>query len=153
MLRLRRGLKIKVCFTHDRNKTQIQHTPCHFHRYISESDPHSTRTDSPTLPTILTAVTLADGQLVLQLPLIKFRNSTDAGIVEDLSSYLISHLSRSLVDLWGTTVDFTTSFLHSSRFSAFRSTCCIFHPRPIHPVVLSSRCFLCLPLRLPPEDV
>ena len=33
----------------------------------------------------------------------------------------LSYLSRSLVDRWGTTVDFTTSFLHSSRFSAFRS--------------------------------
>ena len=35
--------------------------------------------------------------------------------------HLISHLSRSLADCWGTTVDVTTSFLHSSRFSAFRS--------------------------------
>ena len=33
----------------------------------------------------------------------------------------LSYLSRSLADRWGTTVDFTTSFLHSSRFSAFRS--------------------------------
>ena len=40
-------------------------------------------------------------------------------------SLLSSHLSRSLVDRWGTTVDITTSFLHSSRFSAFRSM--IFH--------------------------
>ena len=31
----------------------------------------------------------------------------------------LSHLSRSLADRWGTTVDLTTSFLHSSRFSAF----------------------------------
>ena len=41
-------------------------------------------------------------------------------------AYLIlSYLSRSLADRWGTTVDFTTSFLHSSRFSAFRSA--LFH--------------------------
>ena len=32
---------------------------------------------------------------------------------------IISYLSRSLADHWGTTVEFTTSFLHSSRFSAF----------------------------------
>ena len=64
-------------------------------------------------------------------------------------SYLIlSHLSRSLADSWGTTVDFTTSFLHSSRFSAFRSM--IFHSKPVHSLMLSSHRFLCLPLRLPP---
>ena len=32
-----------------------------------------------------------------------------------------SHLSHRLADAWGTTVDFTTSFLNFSRFSAFRS--------------------------------
>ena len=56
--------------------------------------------------------------------------------------------SRSLADRWGTTVDFTTSFLHSSRFSAFRSI--IFHSRPVHSLMWSSHRFLCLPLRLPP---
>ena len=63
------------------------------------------------------------------------------------SSYL-SYLSRSLADRWGTTVDFTTSFLHSSRFSAFRSV--MFHGRPVHSLMLFSHRFLCLPLRLPP---
>ena len=62
------------------------------------------------------------------------------------SSYLISCLSRSLADRWGTTVDFTTSFLHSSRFSAFRNM--MFHWRPVHTLMLSSHRFLCLPLRL-----
>ena len=57
----------------------------------------------------------------------------------------LSYLSRSLADRWGTTVDLTTSFLHSSRFSAFRSM--IFHSRPIHSLMLSSHRFLCLPLR------
>ena len=56
-----------------------------------------------------------------------------------------------LTDCWGTTVDFTTSFLHSSRFSAFRSM--LFHSRPVHSLVLSSPRFLCLPLRLPPWPV
>ena len=41
---------------------------------------------------------------------------------------ILSYLSRSLADRWGTTVDFTTSLLHSSRFSVFRSS--IFHSRP-----------------------
>ena len=60
------------------------------------------------------------------------------------AAYLIlSYLSRSLADRWGTTVDFTTSFLHSSRFSAFRSI--IFHSRPVHSLMLSSHRFLCLP--------
>ena len=67
-------------------------------------------------------------------------------------SYLIlSYLSCSLADCWGTTVDFTTSFLHSSQFSAFRSM--MFHSRPVHSLMLSSHRFLCLPLRLPPWTV
>ena len=71
------------------------------------------------------------------------------GIVLEVTSYLIlSYLSRSLVDRWGTTVDFSTNFLHSSRFSAFRSV--MFHSRPVHSLMLSSHRFLCLSLRLPP---
>ena len=65
-----------------------------------------------------------------------------------LAIFFLSYLSRSLADRWGTTVDFTTSFLHSSRFSAFRSV--MFHGRPVHSLMLSSHRFLCLPLRLPP---
>ena len=61
---------------------------------------------------------------------------------------ILSYLSRSLADRWGTTVDFTTSFLHSSRFSVFRSMIC--RSRPVHSLMLSSHRFLCLPLRLPP---
>ena len=44
--------------------------------------------------------------------------------------HVSSHLPRSLADRWGTTVDFTTSFLHSLRFSALRRM--IFHSRPVH---------------------
>ena len=55
-----------------------------------------------------------------------------------------SYLSRSLADRWGTTVDFTTSFLHSSWFSAFCSK--MFHSRPVHSLMLFSHRFLCLPL-------
>ena len=61
------------------------------------------------------------------------------------------HLSRSLADRWGTAVDSTTNFFHSSRFSAFRSK--LFHSRPVHSLMLSSHRFLCLPLRLPPCTV
>ena len=67
-------------------------------------------------------------------------------------SLLLSiYLSRSLADRWGTTVDLTTSFLHSSWFSAFCSM--MFHSRPVHSLMLSSHRFLCLPLRLPPWTV
>ena len=67
------------------------------------------------------------------------------------SLVIISYLSCSLANHWGTTIDFTTSFLHSSQFSAFCSM--IFHSRPVHSLMLSSHRFLCLPLRLPPCTV
>ena len=75
------------------------------------------------------------------------------GVVPTIRQHVpfLSYLSRSLADRWGTTVDFTTSFLHSSRFSALLSM--IFHSRPVHSLVLSSHRFLCLPLRLPPWTV
>ena len=57
------------------------------------------------------------------------------------------YLSHSLADHWGTTVDFTTSFLHFLWFLAFSRS--IFHSRPVHSLMLTSHCFLCLPLRLP----
>ena len=57
-----------------------------------------------------------------------------------LNQLILSYLSRSLADRWGTTVGFTTSFHHSSRISAFRSG--IFHSRPIHSLMLSSHIFL-----------
>ena len=60
-------------------------------------------------------------------------------------------LSHSLADRWGTTVDFTTNFLHSSRFLAFCNM--MFHSRPVHSLMLSSHHFLCLPLCLPPCTV
>ena len=65
--------------------------------------------------------------------------------------HLHLHLFRSVADCWGTTGDFTTNFLHSSRFSAFRSV--VFHSRPVHSLILSSHRFLCLPLHLPPCTV
>ena len=76
--------------------------------------------------------------------------SADIGI-QSISFGPSSYLSRSLADSWGTTVDFTTSFLHSPRFSAFRSLA--FHSRPVHSLMLSSHRFLCLLLRLPPWTV
>ena len=69
----------------------------------------------------------------------------------DVCSIFLSYLSRNLADRWGTTVDFTTSFLHSSRFSSLRST--MFHSKPVHSLMFSSHRFFCLPLRLPPCTV
>ena len=74
----------------------------------------------------------------------KANNHFDAGT----HSNRISYLYHSLADRGGTTVDFATSFLHSLRFSAYRSS--IFHSRPVHSLMLSSHRFLCLPLRLAP---
>ena len=62
------------------------------------------------------------------------------------SCLILSYLIYPVV--WGTTLNFTNSFLHFSRFSAFCSM--IFHSRPVHSLMLSSHRFLCLPLRLPP---
>ena len=64
--------------------------------------------------------------------------------------FFLSYLSHGLADHWATTVDFT-SFLHSSRFSAFHSM--IFHSRPVHSLMMSSHRFLCLPHHLPPSTV
>ena len=49
---------------------------------------------------------------------------------------ILSYLFRSLADRWGTTVHFTTSFLHSSWFSAFQSS--IFKASPLFDVVFPS---------------
>ena len=78
------------------------------------------------------------------------RNAEEEEEPRSATSYL-SHLSCSLADRRGTTVDFTTSFLHSSWFSAFRSM--MFHSRPVHSLMLSSHHFLCLPLCLPPWTI
>ena len=66
------------------------------------------------------------------------------------TSYLIFSIPQSGWP-FGTTVGFTYSFLHSSRFSAFRSM--IFHSRPVHSLMLSSHRFLYLLLRLTPWTV
>ena len=67
------------------------------------------------------------------------------------SKFVLSYPSHNLAGSFRTTVDLATSFLHSSRFSAFRSS--IFHSRPVHSLMLSSYRFLCLPLHLPPWTV
>ena len=60
-----------------------------------------------------------------------FMFSWDIPATSPLPSVIfLSYLSRSLADCWGTAVDFTTSFLHSSQFSSFRSM--VFHSRPVH---------------------
>ena len=75
--------------------------------------------------------------------------STDA--ITQVATRLHLHLPRSLADRWGTAGHFTTSSLHSSWFSPFRSM--MFHSRPVYTLTSSSNRFLCLPLRLPPWTV
>ena len=74
--------------------------------------------------------TVAHISLRTPLDLINISKKLGGGLV--YCFFFLSYLSRSLVNRWGTTVDFTTSFLHSSRFSAFCSTSMIFHSRPVH---------------------
>ena len=52
---------------------------------------------------------------------------------------------------WGTTVDFTTIFLHFSLFSTFLWD--LVNARPVHTLMLSSHLFHCLPCLLPPFTV
>ena len=57
------------------------------------------------------------------------------------------HLSLNHEDRWGTTDDFTTSFLYVSLFStALRD---LANSRPVHSLMLSSHLFCCLPCFLP----
>ena len=61
------------------------------------------------------------------------------------------HLSLNSEGRWGTTDDFTTSFLYSSLFStAFRD---LVNSRPVHSLILSSHLFFCLPYLLSPFAV
>ena len=83
----------------------------------------------------------------LLAPCFKTGQGMERGWRTSKTGLLSSYLFRSLADHWGISVDFTTSYLHSSWFVAFRSS--IFHSRPVHSLMLSSHCFLCLPLRLP----
>ena len=64
-------------------------------------------------------------------------------------SYL--HLSLNRGGRWGTTYDFTTSFLHFSLFST--ALWDLANSRPVHSLMLSSHLFFCLPCLLPPFTV
>ena len=64
---------------------------------------------------------------------------------------LLLHLSLTREGRWGTTDDFTTSFLHSFMFST--SLWDLANSRPIHSLMLSSHLFLRLPCLLPPFTV
>ena len=59
------------------------------------------------------------------------------------------HLFLNRESCWGTTDDFTTSFLHFSLFS----TALLVNSRPVHSLMLSAHVFLCLPCLLPPFTV
>ena len=64
--------------------------------------------------------------------------------------YQFLHLHRSLDDggRWGTTDDFTTSFLHFSLFST--ALWDLANSRPVHSLMLPSHLLFCLPRLLPP---
>ena len=64
---------------------------------------------------------------------------------------LTLHLSHSREGLWGTTDDFSISFLHFSLFSTALWDLPNF--RPVHSLMLSPHLFLCLPCLLPPFTV
>ena len=61
------------------------------------------------------------------------------------------HLSLNCEDRWGTTEDFTTSFLHFSLFST--ALWDLANSSHVHFLIVSSRLFLCLPCLLPPFTV
>ena len=58
------------------------------------------------------------------------------GVYKGTTSPQTPRAPRSLADCWGTTVDFTTSFLHFLRFSAFRNM--VFKTSPLFDVVFPS---------------
>ena len=58
------------------------------------------------------------------------------------------HQSLNCEGCWGTTDDFTTSFLHFSLFST--ALWDLPNSRPVHSLMLSFHLFLCLPCLLPP---
>ena len=58
------------------------------------------------------------------------------------------HQSLNCEGRWGTTDDFTTSFLHLSLFSTALWN--MTNSRPVHSLVFSSHLFLCPPCLLPP---
>ena len=61
------------------------------------------------------------------------------------------HLFLNREGRWGTTDDFTISFLHFSLFST--ALWDLPNSRPVHSLMLSSHLFLCLPCLLPPFTV
>ena len=68
-----------------------------------------------------------------------------------LSLSLSSHLSLDHKGQWGTTDDFTTSFLNISLFST--ALWDLANSRPVYSLMLSSHLFFCLPCLLPPFTV
>ena len=65
--------------------------------------------------------------------------------------HLQLHLSFNRGGRWGTTDDFTTSFIYFSLFST--ALWDLANSRPVHSLVLSSHLFFCLPCLLPPFTV
>ena len=68
-----------------------------------------------------------------------------------LCFWLILHLSLNREGRWGTTDDFTTSFLHFALFSTALWN--LANSRPVRSLMLFSHLFFCLPCLLPPFSV
>ena len=68
-------------------------------------------------------------------------------------SLIISHLSLYRDGRWGTTDDFTNSFLHFFSVLHCLLLLDLANSRPVHSLMLSSHRFLCLPCLLPPFTV
>ena len=78
---------------------------------------------------------------------VSFRSSNEKCITVQ-RIFLHLHLSLNRGSRWGTTDEFTTSFLHFSLFSTVLWD--LPNSRPVHSLTLSSHLFLCLPCLLPP---
>ena len=70
---------------------------------------------------------------------------------KSLIFHLSSHLSPNRESRWGTTDDFSTSFLHFFLFSTVLWD--LANSQPVHFLLLFSHLFFCLPCLLPPFTV
>ena len=80
-----------------------------------------------------------------------YNNTSWLSCTQIHASFIIYHLSLNHEGHWGTTDDFTTSFLHFSLFST--ALWDLANSRPVNSPMLSSHLFVCLPCFLPPFTV
>ena len=99
----RKEIISKVCFGR-------QKTPTHRHRVVRRSR------------SVIVFTKLKSHRLVGLVVKESASRAEDLGFESRLRRDFFGVESYRILCCWGTTVDFTTSFLHSSRFSAFRSS-------------------------------